>query len=158
MKVKFYEEQKFLQWWLWLLIIFVLVAPLIIGIGEIKDNPNVFDAISTPAIIGTASLTTFVITLFLILKLTTEITEKGLKMRFFPFVTKQVDWRDVETANVVNYGFVGGWGIRFFTKYGTVYNVRGNKGLAIILKNGKKFVVGTQKETELKAVLEKLEL
>ena len=45
----------------------------------------------------------------------------------------------------VHYGFVGGWGIRFFTAYGTVYNMRGTKGLAINLEKGKKFLIGTQK-------------
>lgn len=50
---------------------------------------------------------------------------------------------------VINYGFVGGWGIRLWTKYGTVYNVSGNKGLFIKLKNGKTMVIGTQKSQEL---------
>ena len=34
--------------------------------------------------------------------------------------------------------------------------MNGNKGLAIELNNGKKFVIGTQKEKELKNVLEKI--
>src|SRR5690554_7570605 len=46
-------------------------------------------------------------------------------------------------------GFVGGWGIRFTMKYGTVYNIKGNKGLFVKLKNGKTFIVGTQKPEEL---------
>jgi hypothetical protein len=37
-----------------------------------------------------------------------------------------------------------------------VYNINGNKGLAIELKNRKKFVIGTQKETELKNRVEKM--
>lgn len=49
----------------------------------------------------------------------------------------------------VNYGFVGGWGIRPWTRYGTVYNTRGQEGLAIELKNGKKFLIGTQNQAEL---------
>jgi hypothetical protein len=57
---------------------------------------------------------------------------------------------------VLNYGFVGGWGVRLWTKYGTVYNVKGNIGLAIELKNGTKFLIGTQKEIELRSFLEKI--
>ena len=71
-------------------------------------------------------------------------------MRFFPFVKKEFQWSEIQKSKVVNYGFVGGWGIRLFTKYGTVYNIRGNKGLAIELKNGKKYLIGTQKEEEMK--------
>ena len=55
----------------------------------------------------------------------------------------------------MNYGFVG-YGIRLGSKYGTVYNMKGNRGLAIELNNGKKFVIGTQKEMELKNVVEKM--
>ena len=65
-------------------------------------------------------------------------------------------WYEIEKADVVNYGFVGGWGIRPWTKYGTVYNIRGNKGLAIALFDGQRFVIGTQKEAELKKILLKL--
>ena len=44
---------------------------------------------------------------------------------------------------------MGGWGIRLWTKYGTVFNIKGKKGLAIELYSGKKFLIGTQKEIEL---------
>lgn len=67
---------------------------------------------------------------------------------------KSVEWEDVKQAKVVDYGFVGGWGIRFGTEYGTVYNIKGKKGLAIELNNGKKFLIGTQKEEELNEVLQ----
>lgn len=63
--------------------------------------------------------------------------------------------KDIKSAKVVNYGFVGGWGIRLWTAYGTVYNIKGNKGLAIELFNGEKFLIGTQKENELKIIVEK---
>lgn len=53
----------------------------------------------------------------------------------------------------MNYGFVGGWGVRLWTAFGTVYNVRGKMGLAIKLKDGTKFLIGTQKEMELKSVI-----
>jgi hypothetical protein len=77
-------------------------------------------------------------------------------MHFFPFVKKRIDWKDVKSAEVLDYGFVGGWGIRLWTAYGTVYNVKGTKGIAIELLNGKKFLIGTQKETELREILEKI--
>jgi len=54
---------------------------------------------------------------------------------------------------VVDYGFVGGWGVRWWTKFGTVYNVMGRIGLAIELKNGKKLLIGTQKKTEVGAIV-----
>ena len=103
-----------------------------------------------------ASPIALVFLLFFILKLSTMIDEKGIKMSYFPFVNKSFDWLEIKTVRVINYGFVGGWGIRFWTKHGTVYNVRGNKGLLVELKNGKSFVIGTQKQEELKSVLHEL--
>ena len=77
-------------------------------------------------------------------------------MRFFPLVKKDIKWKDIKDVQVIEYGFVGGFGIRLGTKYGTVYNIKGNKGLAIELTNGKKYLIGTQKETELKTALKKI--
>ncbi|MGB0178253.1 MAG: hypothetical protein ACPF9D_13895, partial [Owenweeksia sp.] len=94
--------------------------------------------------------------LFLIMKLKTEIDEKSIRMIYIPFTRKTVKWDDVEEARVLKYGFIGGWGIRIWTSYGTVYNVKGNKGLAITLKNGERFLIGTQKEKELEQVLSNL--
>lgn len=77
-------------------------------------------------------------------------------MNFFPFANKVTPWAEIENAEVVNYGFVGGWGVRLGTRYGTVYNVKGNKGLAVQLKSGKKYLIGTQKPEELMTFLEHL--
>ena len=87
--------------------------------------------------------------------LITEITNEGIKMRFIPFVKKEINWNDLKSVKIVSYGFVG-YGIRLGSKYGTIYNMNGNKGLAIELSNGKKFVIGTQKEMELKNVIGKM--
>jgi hypothetical protein len=78
------------------------------------------------------------VSFFFIMKLNTVIDRSGIKMHFVPLVKKQVKWEDVKSIRVVNYGFVGGWGIRFGSSYGTIYNVKGKMGLAIELKNGKK--------------------
>ena len=77
-------------------------------------------------------------------------------MSLFPFIKKRVSWKEIKSAEVVNYGFVGGWGIRLWTNFGTVYNIKRNKGLAIELTNGKKFLIGTQKETEMNKVMEEI--
>ncbi|CAI8186636.1 MAG: Uncharacterised protein [SAR116 cluster bacterium] len=82
--------------------------------------------------------------------------KNGIQIHFFPFTKKRVEWNEIKHMKVLNYGFVGGWGVRLWTKYGTVYNVKGNIGLAIELKNGTKFLIGTQKEIELRSFLGKI--
>lgn len=157
MKIQFKEEQKFTQWWLWLILIGIGVMP-IIGIykqiiigGTYGDNP-----MSDLGLTIFSLLIYGIIALFLFMRLKTEITQDEISVKFIPFTKRQVNWKEVKSAQIVNYGFVGGWGIRFGTKYGIVYNTRGNKGLAIELLNGKKFLVGTQKESELNLTLQKI--
>lgn len=157
MKTEFKEEQKFNQWWLWLILILMGVLPLIgiykqLILGEkLGDNP-----MSDISLLIFSIITFSLVGLFLIMKLKTSIDKNGINMHFFPFIKKSVDWQQIKNVKVVNYGFVGGWGIRLWTKYGTVYNVKGDKGLEIVLKSGKKFLIGTQKETELSTIIEKM--
>ena len=157
MKTEFKEEQKFNQWWLWLILIPMGVLPLIgiykqLILGEkLGDNP-----MSDISLLIFSIIMFSLIGLFLIMKLKTSIDKNGINMHFFPFIKKSVDWQQIKNVKVVNYGFVGGWGIRLWTKYGTVYNMKGNKGLTIELLNGKNFLIGTQKPKELTAMLEKI--
>jgi hypothetical protein len=157
MNLEFKEEQKFTQWWLWLLLIPIGFLP-VFGIYKqlIKGESFGDKPMSDAGLIFLAVFVFALLGLFVMMKLKTSITSKGIQMSFFPFVTKKVDWTEIQTAKVLNYGFVGGWGIRLGTKYGTVYNMKGNKGLAIQLKNGKRFLVGTQKEADLKAFMAKM--
>jgi len=89
-------------------------------------------------------------------KLTTQVDGSGIDIRFKPFAKKHFNWADINSAEVIDYGFVGGWGVRMFTKYGTVYNTRGREGLWLKLKNGKQVVIGTQKRTDMESVVEAL--
>lgn len=154
MKYEFKEEQKFTQWWLWLILIAVTVIPVYgiynqIILGQVFGNKPMPDAV----LIVSAIIPFGILFLFWLFRLKTEINAKEIRISFFPLTTRTVEWKDVKSAQVLDYGFVGGWGIRLFTKYGTVYNIKGNKGLALELKNGKKCLVGTQKMEELSEVV-----
>lgn len=87
------------------------------------------------------------------IRLETNITKESIAFRFFPFVKRNYSFNEIETYKVIDYGFVGGWGIRYTMKYGTVYNTKGTKGLFIKLKGGKTIVIGTQKPEELQKIL-----
>ncbi|MBG43838.1 MAG: hypothetical protein CL530_07705 [Aequorivita sp.] len=157
MKTTFTETQKFTQWWLWLLLFGVAAIPVYtlytqIYLGIPVGNPPISDA----GVVAIAVSILAVVALFLVITLRTRIDASGVRMQFFPFLTKNVSWAHIKHAEVINYGFVGGWGIRLWTPYGTVYNIKGNKGLAIQLLDGKKFLIGTQKPKELIEVLQNI--
>lgn len=157
MKIQYKEEQKFTQWWLWLILIGIGIMPLI-GIYKLNIIGGTYGSkpMSDLGLIIFSILIYGIIALFLVMRLKTEITQDEICIKFIPFTKRQVNWKQVKSAEIITYGFIGGWGIRFGTKYGIVYNTKGNKGLAIELLNGKKFLVGTQKESELTLALEKI--
>ena len=159
MKVNFKEEQKFGQWWLWL----ILGALLLLPVYGLYKQVILEESFGTKPTSNLALLFMFVVILLLFgliwwMRLRTEIDQKGIRVTFSPLDRQNILWIDVQSAKVIDYGFVGGWGIRLWTKYGTVYNTQGKIGLAIILKNGKKFLIGTQKELELKNVIQQIDL
>lgn len=154
MHIYFEEKQRFRQWWLWLLLLGVSLIPLY-GIyqqiflhEQFGDNPMP----DIGLIVLSLFMLSFVI-FFWTLELRTHIDKETIKIQFFPITKKEIKWKDIAQAQVVNYGFVGGWGIKLSTKYGVVYNTSGKMGLALQLKNGKKICVGTQKAEELKRIL-----
>ena len=158
MKIEFLEEQRFDQWWLWLLL---GLLGLLMGYGFYNQIVLGFAFGSHPmpnwglAIFSVSVFT--MIGFFWCIRLRTEINGEWLRIRFTPLGKRSVRWADVKSAEVIDYGFVG-YGYRLGTKYGTVYNTQGRSGLAVILKNGDKFLVGTQKEEELREVLQGIDL
>jgi hypothetical protein len=156
MKTHFIEEQKFTQWWLW----------LILGLAGVLTTFKIYDQIileesfgtnsgSNFGVISSSAFIFFCLLYFSLMKLKTKIDEEKIQIRFFPMVKKTIRWTDIQKAEVVNYGFVGGWGIRLWTQYGTAYNIKGNKGLAIELVNGKKYLIGTQKAAEMSEIVKR---
>lgn len=155
MEREFKEKQKFTQWWLWLILIAIGLFQ-VYGLfnqlikGEIfGDKP-----MSDTGLIVFTIIPFGIIILFWYIKLETEIDETEIRIKFTPLVKKTFKWEDVKSAVVLNYKFAG-YGIRLFTSYGTVYNIKGNTGLAIELKNGDKILIGTQKSAELTKIIQK---
>ncbi len=156
MEREFKEEQKSLYWWVWAILILVTVLAML---GIYRESSRGEDVGLGLVIFVSVMLPLWV--LFFLLKLKTLINEQGIQIHLSPLVKRKFLWEEIKSIKVIDYGFVGGWGIRLGTKYGTVYNMKGSKGLAIELKKGKnllgkKLLIGTQKETQLKEFLEKL--
>lgn len=82
------------------------------------------------------------------ISLVTKVHSQGITAYFRPlrFPSKTFTWPEIETAYARPYSPVkeyGGWGIRF-GKSGRAYNIKGNQGIQLVLKDGKKFLIGTQ--------------
>ena len=150
----FNENQRFSQWWLWLLLMVVisnLVREFLNGTAEEKD-----------ALFFSALTLTLTSVLFGIMKLETTIDSEGIAVRFFPFQLKKKHFNldQLECCFIRTYKPVieyGGWGIRkTFSGKGTAYNVKGKVGLQLVFKNGDRLLIGTQKAEELQAFLKSI--
>lgn len=149
---EFYEIQRFRQWWLWLIILFVLGFSVYNAI----ENEESF---STPELIISFVIPFLISLLFFIIKLETKIDILGIRVRLFPFhfQFKYFRWKTIEKAFIREYSPLmdyGGWGLRIvsFGK-GKAYTVSGDLGLQLVFKDGKKLLIGTQKAEEIKISL-----
>ena len=167
MKV-FKEEQRFTQSWMIIILIIALIGPLCFGVYGIIQQLFLNQPFGDkPMSDGGLLFFTFVMLCFSILiflfKLTTKIDEIGIHYQFFPihFSLKTINWSELKAAKVRTYlplSEFGGWGFRsgFFGNKGKgkAINVSGDIGIQLEFKNGQKLLIGTQKQTEAKSVLE----
>lgn len=150
------ETQSFRQWWLWLLLLTLLVFFIYAVIQQIFLGQSVGD---NPMSNWGLGLSTFLVFAFIItmayMQLKTSITKEHIMLSFGPFGNHKYKWADIRKVSVIQYGFVG-YGFRKSTKYGTVFNIGGTKGLQIEFKNNSKVLVGCQKPEELKRFLKSI--
>ena len=157
-RILFKESQYFRQWWL--LTIFLLIfAVFLAGIYQqlIKGIPFGDNPMSDTGLIIATVLYSLVMLLFYRMGLTTLIDDTGIYIRFFPFHLKYkfFAWEEIEKAYVRTYQPVreyGGWGLKGGSM-GLAYNVSGDKGLQLELKNGKKILIGTRQPENLQKLL-----
>lgn len=145
---EFTETQKVKQAW----VIVLMVTVTIFAVINYVQMPSSFASI-LPLVV------TFFADLILIaLRLNTKINKDGVYFQLFPFQLKGtlINWNEVASIEVRKYSPIkeyGGWGFRYSFKNGKAYNVSGNKGLQMVLKNGDKILIGTQKPEELETYL-----
>ncbi|MBD8084208.1 hypothetical protein [Chryseobacterium caseinilyticum] len=153
---EFYEIQRFRQWWLWLIILFVLGFSAYNSIG----NAEFF---STTELIISLAIPILIFLLFFIIKLETKIDTLGIRVRLFPFHFhfKYFPWKSIEKAYIREYSPLmdyGGWGLRIVSfGRGKAYTVSGDLGLQLVFKDGKKLLIGTQKSVEIKKFIAEIQ-
>ncbi len=164
-KVLFREEQRFTQWWLWLILGFTLLAVVVplanaITEGQTQVNSSNSARLVLYGILSVLFLTA-VIAVILFIKLKTKITESGISLIFFPFVRKwkEISFQEIEKYEIRRYRAIleyGGYGMRKRRKVGQAFSISGNMGLQLYLKNGKKLLIGTQKKKAIEHAMGKL--
>ncbi|MDC7998790.1 hypothetical protein [Gilvibacter sediminis] len=155
----FVENQKFDQTWLRVLLISVALISLW-PVLSLTDWENVDSSALMTVSISIAITLGMIVYLLVLLRLETRIDEQGISYGFEPLPGKMnhKSWDEIENLYVREYspiGEYGGWGYRvsFSKSTGRAYNVSGNLGIQIELKNGRRVLVGTRKKEEAEAVI-----
>ena len=87
--------------------------------------------------------------------LTIEIADGELRWRFGSgLIRKRVPLDQIISARAVRTNWIEGWGIHL-SRYGWLYNVSGFGAVAIQMKNGQHFALGTDEPEKLMARLQK---
>ena len=161
----FREVQAFSSTLHWLIALLMAVSVVIFGIAlwETITNPKTTNTfVPTLLSIIAMAIPIAVTILFFILKLETEVRSDGFYVRFYPL---HIRFRKFTREDLAEYYCrtykpileYGGWGIRYsFTGKGKAYNVSGNKGVQLVLTNGKKLLIGSQKPDDLVAAIDQM--
>jgi energy-coupling factor transporter transmembrane protein EcfT len=147
--IRFQEIRSFTTWVYGLLL--AVIIPSMAGL--------IVTAAKTPGIRWLVPLDFVLLALtFNLLCQRTNVTEAELIVSFgalFPLYQRRIDLRDMASAVADTYQPIaeyGGWGIRGFGR-SVALNARGNHGVRLTLKNGRRVLIGSQRSDDLAAAL-----
>ncbi|MEQ9403051.1 MAG: hypothetical protein RIM99_05655 [Cyclobacteriaceae bacterium] len=157
-KLIFEETQTFRGTWMWYLIIgitFASISGAVFGL-IMSDNPDDYVGLIIAVVV-----TVGIMILLSTATLQVTIDERAIYYKFPPFVNseKKITKEDIEEMYIRKYKAIieyGGYGYRFRFRSGRALNVAGNTGLQLVLKNGKKILIGTQRPDYMESAIRKL--
>lgn len=170
-KVLFSEEQRYTQWWLYLIVFASLLSVLVpfsVGIYQqaVLDKPFGDQPMSTEGLTVTGVFSSLIMALIFLMifksKLKTKVTNEALWLSFPPLMRK---WKQIVPEEIERYEIrtyrakreYGGYGLRRGRRrYGAAYTISGNIGVQLHFKNGKKLLIGTQKKQAFEYAMRKL--
>jgi hypothetical protein len=153
----FSENQRFSKWFRWPLILLIVWLAYtqwdFLSVEERFKSWKNWEIVWVPILL---------LVLFNLLQLKTNISKEGVSVQFLPFhwKPKLYSWDSISTIEIRKFSPIkeyGGWGIKYgWNGQGISYTVSGSIGLQLVLKSGKKILIGTHKEVEIKEVLKQL--
>ena len=143
----FEEYQRLTQWWIWMLLAIFPILSIVLFFLEEASIYYVLGCLIFPLF-------------FYTFELRVKINKEGLHYQFFPFHLKSymIKIEEIEKIEALQYRPLveyGGWGIRYGLK-GKAYNISGNLGVKIQLKNGRNILFGSKKYKELEKALKQI--
>lgn len=163
--MRFEERQRFRQPWLWTILVAALLPALIPVYGAFQQivlrQPFGSEPVSNTHLVVLAicviAFAGLVLGLFGVARLDVTVDDSAVIVFFPPFHRRprRFDLSDIAEAAARDYDPLteyGGWGIRLGVK-GWAYNVSGSRGVQLVLTNGKRILIGSQRADELEAAI-----
>jgi hypothetical protein len=150
----FQERQVFIRrWWPLLLAPAVVMAALV---WLVPAKPLRLDW--SLAVVGT--MVVLCVSLLLMLRLETRLDAAGAHYRLFPlqWAWRSQPWAEVAAAYVRAYDPLseyGGWGLKG-SRSNRALNIAGDQGLQLVLRDGNRLLLGTQRPADIAQALEQL--
>jgi hypothetical protein len=88
----------------------------------------------------------------------TTVTPERVEARFGRVTSFRIPLAEIASAEAVRYRPIpeyGGWGIRF-GRTGIAYSMRGDEGVQLVLRNGRRVLIGSQRAGELAGAIQRL--
>lgn len=159
-QVLFYEQQRFTQLWLWVLLLGICaVSWWAFGQQIILKQPFGEHPAPDWGLYVILALVGFGLpVLFLFCRLVTEVRTDALYVRFVPFHLRpvRIEYTTITSCLAVNYSPLrdyGGWGVRY-SRSGKAYNVSGNLGVRLEFTTGAPLLIGSAHPVELAAAIQ----
>jgi uncharacterized membrane protein (DUF441 family) len=151
--VRFREDQRFTQWWLWLAVLAAVVAcwAAVLGDRSEGDDGSWWIGALVAALVGVG-----VPVLFAVARLRVEVEADRIVVRFRPFTTRTIGLDTVDRIESVTYRPLreyGGWGIKGWSRRKVAYNVRGTRGVLVTLVDGRTVLLGSQDPEAMAAAI-----
>jgi hypothetical protein len=129
----------------------ISTLPLVVGLVIWLFQPSAWEPLPLLAAVSLAGM------LFVFgVRLVTEVRDGALYVRLAPLPFRRIPLETIRSAEVRTYrplAEFGGWGIRHGWQ-GMAYNARGNRGVQLVLANGRRVLVGSQTPEGLLAALQ----
>ena len=150
----FREEQAFVQWWIWAVVLIVALLAWWAFVEQIVfGRPFGSNPVSDGLVWGIFVLCGLALPLFFLRsRLVTTVTPGRLEVHFRLLRRRVFEIRRIASAQPIHYRPIrqfGGWGIRYNRQLGWAYTARGREGVHLVLDDGTGFLVGSQRSGEL---------
>ena len=142
----FHEEQRFRQWWIWVLLA-VAAVPLLVVVAI--RGPALTVLLGPLLLLAVGALLAFA-------RLVVDVDGEAITVAFhFLWPKRRIPLADVRSAKATTYRPIldyGGYGVRLGFR-GWAFNVSGDEGVLVETNNGSRLMIGSQRAEQLEAAI-----